>query len=138
STFPVPAIPRADPGGSANLRFRNRLSEFRRFCGGALPRPSLDHTCRDHRPDFSATLTTAAFDRSSLWWFGISDLIAESEGTSFVSSTVTHRRRLDRRYSCRRALFHRYGASAPTSGNSVTFAVPARPPVWFLMIGEGC
>jgi hypothetical protein len=33
-----------------------------------------------------------------LRWFGISDLIAESEGSSFISSTATQRR-LDRRYS---------------------------------------
>jgi hypothetical protein len=33
-----------------------------------------------------------------LRWFGISDLIAESEGPSFISGTVTQRR-LDRRYS---------------------------------------
>ena len=46
----------------------------------SLALTSLDHTCRDHRPDFSATLTTTAFDRSSLRCFGISDLIAEPEG----------------------------------------------------------
>jgi hypothetical protein len=50
---------------------------------------SLDHTCRDHRPDVSATLTiTAVFDRSSSRWLGISDLIAEPEGPSFIFSTV--------------------------------------------------
>jgi hypothetical protein len=38
---------------------------------------SLDLACRDHRPDFSATFTTNAFDDSSLQWLGISDLIAE-------------------------------------------------------------
>src|SRR5262245_12379732 len=47
---------------------------------------------------FSATLTTMAFDHSSLRWLGISDLIAEPEGPSFISSTVAQRR-LDRRYS---------------------------------------
>jgi len=36
-----------------------------------------------------------AFDHSSLRWFGIGDLIAEPEGPSFISRTVTHRR-LDR------------------------------------------
>src|SRR5262249_12721990 len=45
--------------------------------------------CRDHRPDFSATFTTIAFDDSSLQWLGISDLIAEPEGPSFISCTVT-------------------------------------------------
>jgi len=59
---------------------------------------SLDLACRDHRPDFSATFTTIAFDDSSLQWLGISDLIAELEGPSFISRTVTHRR-VDRRYS---------------------------------------
>ena len=44
------------------------------------------------------TLTTAAFDRSSSRWLGISDLIAEPEGPSFISRTVTQRR-VDRRYS---------------------------------------
>jgi hypothetical protein len=33
---------------------------------------ALDHACRDHRPDFSATLTTTAFGRSSLRWLEIS------------------------------------------------------------------
>jgi hypothetical protein len=50
---------------------------------------SLDLACRDHRPDFSATFTTVAFDDSSLQWLGISDLIAEPEGPSFISRTVT-------------------------------------------------
>src|SRR6266852_3414679 len=50
------------------------------------------------RSDFSATFTTIAFDDSSLRWLGISDLIAEPEGPSFISRTVTHRR-VDRRYS---------------------------------------
>jgi hypothetical protein len=34
-------------------------------------------------------VTTTAFDRSSLRWLGISDLIAEPEGPAFISSTVT-------------------------------------------------
>jgi hypothetical protein len=72
--------------------------QFRRFRSGSLALTSLDHTCRDLGPDFSATLTTTAFGRSSLRWFGISDLIAESEGPSFISGTVTQRR-VDRRYS---------------------------------------
>jgi hypothetical protein len=50
---------------------------------------SLDLACRDHRPDFSATFTTIAFDDSSLQWLGISHLIAEPEGPSFISRTVT-------------------------------------------------
>ena len=73
-------ILRADPGGSANPRFRHRLSKFRRFCSGSLALASLDHACRDHRPGFSATLTTMAFGHSSLRWLGIGDLITEPEG----------------------------------------------------------
>jgi hypothetical protein len=49
-------------------------------------------------PTFSATLTTTAFHRSSSRWLGISDLIAEPEGPTFVSGTVAHRR-VDRRCS---------------------------------------
>jgi hypothetical protein len=59
---------------------------------------SLVLACRDHCPDISATLTTTAFDRSSSRWLGISDLIAEPEGPSFISRTVTHRR-VDKRCS---------------------------------------
>jgi hypothetical protein len=51
-----------------------------------------------HCPDVSATFTTIAFDDSSLRWLGISDLIAEPEGPSFISRTVTYRR-VDRRRS---------------------------------------
>jgi hypothetical protein len=79
-------------------RFRHRLSKFRRFCSGSLALASLDHACRDHRPDVSATLTTGAFDHSRSRWLGIGDLMAEPEGPSFIASTVA-RRRLDRRYS---------------------------------------
>jgi len=38
-------------------------------------------------PGVSATLATAAFDRSSLRWLEI-NLIAELEGPSFISRTV--------------------------------------------------
>jgi hypothetical protein len=40
-------------------------------------------------------VTTTAFDRSSSRWLGISDLIAEPEGPSFISRTVA-RSRVDR------------------------------------------
>ena len=63
-------------------------SIFRRFSSGSLALASLDHACRDHRPDVSATLTTMAFDHSRSRWLGIGDLIAEPEGPSFISSTV--------------------------------------------------
>jgi hypothetical protein len=71
---------------------------FRRFRSGSLALASLDLACRDHGPDFSATLTTMAFDHSRSRWLGISDLIAEPEGPSFISSTVAHPR-VDRRCS---------------------------------------
>jgi hypothetical protein len=64
-------------------------NSFRRFRSSLLALASLDLACRDHRPDFSATFTTIAFDDSSLQWLGISDLIAEPEGPSFISRTVT-------------------------------------------------
>ena len=88
-------IPQADPGGMATPRFWHRLIRFRHFIDGLLALASLDLACRDHRPGVSATLTTTAFDRSSLRWLGIDDLIAEPEGPSFISRTVA-RSRLDR------------------------------------------
>jgi hypothetical protein len=54
-------------------------------------RTPLDHARRDQCPDFSATVTTPAFDRSSSRWLGISDLITEPEGPSFISGTVAQR-----------------------------------------------
>jgi len=59
---------------------------------------SLNRACRDHCPGVSATLTTTAFDRSSLRWLGISDLIAEPEGPTSISHKVA-RRRMDGRRS---------------------------------------
>jgi hypothetical protein len=56
---------------------------------------SLNRTCRDHRPDVSAALATVAFDQSGPRWLGISDLIAEPEGPTFISYKVA-RSRLDR------------------------------------------
>src|SRR5450432_2487127 len=54
-----------------------------------------NRTCRDHRPDVSAALTTVAFDQSGPRWLGTSDLIAEPEGPTFISYKVA-RSRLDR------------------------------------------
>jgi hypothetical protein len=71
---------------------------FRRFRSSSLALASLDHTCRGHRPDVSATLTTVAFDRSRSRWLGIGDLITEPEGPSFISNAVAQRR-VDRRCS---------------------------------------
>src|SRR5262249_59994752 len=61
----------------------------------SLALASLNRTCRDHRPDVSAALTTLAFDQSGPRWLGISDLIAEPEGPTFISYKVA-RSRLDR------------------------------------------
>ncbi len=85
--------PRTRPGRRVSPRFRHRLIRFRRFISGSLALASLGLTCRDHRPDFSATLTTMAF---AVAWDQL--LIAEPEGPSFISRTVA-KRRLDRRYS---------------------------------------
>ena len=52
---------------------------------GSISIASLNRACRDHRLAGSATLTTMTFDHSSLRWLGISDLIAESEGPSFIA-----------------------------------------------------
>jgi hypothetical protein len=82
-------ILQADPGGRVTPRFWHRLIRFRRFRSSLLALASLDLACRVLCPDVSATLTTAAFDRSSSRWLGISDLIAEPEGPSFISRTVT-------------------------------------------------
>jgi hypothetical protein len=68
---PYQGIARARPAGRVTPRFRHRLISFRRFCSGSLALAFLDLACRDHCPDVSATLTTTAFDRSSLRWLGI-------------------------------------------------------------------
>src|SRR5262245_39842761 len=91
-------ILRADPGGWVSPRFRHRLISFRRFRSGSLALASLDHACRDHVPTFPRRSPPQLFDRSSSRWFGISDLIAEPEGPSFISSTVAQHR-VDRCYS---------------------------------------
>jgi hypothetical protein len=90
-------IPQTDPGGMATLRFWHRLIRFRDVISSSLALASLNHACRN-LSDFSATFTTIAFDDSSSRWLGISDLIADLEGPSFISHTVAHRR-MDRRYS---------------------------------------
>jgi hypothetical protein len=50
----------------------------------------LNRAGRDHRPDVSAALTTVAFDQSGPRWLGISDLITEPEGPTFISHKVSH------------------------------------------------
>jgi hypothetical protein len=74
---------------AAASRLRNSYS----FACARLSQPCLPRS----RPGVSATLTTTAFDRSSLRWLGIDDLIAEPEGPSFISRTVAHRRYSRRR-----------------------------------------
>src|ERR1700738_3058683 len=88
-------IHRTDPEGRVNPRFCHHLIRFRHFIDGSLALASLNRTCRDHRPSVSAALTTVAFDQSGLRWLGISDLIAEPEGPTFISYKVA-RSRLDR------------------------------------------
>src|SRR5262245_17455815 len=46
-------IPRADPGGRVTPRFWQHLIRFRHFSDGSLALASLNHACRDHRPDRS-------------------------------------------------------------------------------------
>jgi hypothetical protein len=55
----------------------NRRSIVRQL---SLALASLNHTCRDHVPTFPQRSPPMAFDHSSLRWFGIGDLIAETEG----------------------------------------------------------
>jgi hypothetical protein len=71
-------------GGTVKVCLASRVSPVQTALRNCTELTSLDHTCRDHRPNFSATLN----GRSSLRWFGISDLIAESEGPSFNSKHV--------------------------------------------------
>jgi len=62
-------IPRADPGGRVTPRFWHRLIRFRHFIDGSLALASLNPTRRDIVPTLTATLTTIAFDDSSLQRF---------------------------------------------------------------------
>src|SRR5665811_1829020 len=81
--------------GRGNPQFWHHLIRFRHFIDGSLALASLNRTCRDHCPDVSAALTTVVFDQSGPRWLGISDLIAEPEGPTFISYKVA-RSRLDR------------------------------------------
>src|SRR5215217_1799018 len=65
----VSGISRADPGGRVTPRFRHRLIRFRHFIDGSLALASLNLTRRDILPTLTATLTTIAFDDSSLQRF---------------------------------------------------------------------
>jgi hypothetical protein len=49
--------------------FGSRLIRFRQFIGGSLALASLNLTRRDILPTLTATLTTIAFDDSSLQRF---------------------------------------------------------------------
>src|SRR6266851_10465476 len=62
-------FPQADPGGRVTPRFRHRLIRFRHFIDGSLALASLNLTRRDIVPPLTATLTTIAFDDSSLQRF---------------------------------------------------------------------
>ena len=58
---------RTDPGGRVTPRFWHRLIRFRHFIDGSLALASLNLACRI-MSGVSATLTTIAFDDSSLRW----------------------------------------------------------------------
>ena len=63
-------IPRADPGGRVNPQFSHHLTAFDTsltVCLRSPPQPCLTGSC----PNFYATLTTMAFDHSSLRWLEI-------------------------------------------------------------------
>ena len=92
-TGDAPAYPRFIPPGGPSRPWQ--LIRFRHFIDGSLALASLNRTCRDHRPDVSAALTTVAFDQSGPRWLGISNLIAEPEGPTFISYKVA-RSRLNR------------------------------------------
>ena len=66
---PSQDIPQADPGGMATPRFWHRLIRFRHVISGSLALASLNLTRRDILPTLTATLTTIAFDDSSLQRF---------------------------------------------------------------------
>jgi hypothetical protein len=53
----------------ATPRFWHRLIGFRHVISGSLALASLNLTRRDILPTLTATLTTTAFDDSSLQWF---------------------------------------------------------------------
>jgi hypothetical protein len=78
-------------GRHACSRPKPVIKRSKSFCGGfahqklllrSLALSSLDRTCRNHRPGFSAMLTTMAFDHGRSRWLGISELITEPEGPS--------------------------------------------------------
>src|SRR4029077_6857268 len=85
-----PAYPRFIPPGGPSRPWQ--LIRFRHFIDSSLALASLNRTCRDHRPGVSAALTTVAFDQSGPRWLGISDLIAEPEGPTFISYKVARSR----------------------------------------------
>src|SRR6267143_3581032 len=83
------------PGGRVTPRFWHRPIRFRHFIDGLLALASLNLACRNLVPAFPQRSPAIAFDDSSLRWLGISDLIAEPEGPTFISYKVA-RSRLDR------------------------------------------
>ena len=59
------------PPAFSPTEFLRRLRSAETHTSFLLALASLDLACRDHRPDFSATFTTIAFDDSSLRWLEI-------------------------------------------------------------------
>src|SRR5258708_7105083 len=74
-----------EEGSPPVLPSSNPLSSLhRRFACARLSQPCLPESC----PSVSATLTTIAFDDSSLRWLEINNLIVDLEGSSFISRIV--------------------------------------------------
>jgi hypothetical protein len=75
---PAAAVELADGAGSTAGRLI-RPNRLRPSPDAYLALASLDHACRDHRPDVSATLTTMAFDHSRSRWLGDANLLWSSK-----------------------------------------------------------
>ncbi len=80
-----------DADGTVVIRARTKILEFfadLRPCLVGMKACATSHQ----------SLSTMAFDHSSLWWLWDQHLIADPGGPTSISRTVTHRR-VDRRYS---------------------------------------
>jgi len=66
-------------------------SSFRHVNIGSVSFISLARTWRSLASPFPITLTTVAFDQSSLWWFGITTCIVSPRGlpSSFLQHSYT-------------------------------------------------
>ena len=71
AAWAVSGTPQARPGGMTTPQFWHRLNAFRHVISGLLALASLNLTPLGLFPTLAATLTTIAFDDSSLQWFEI-------------------------------------------------------------------